>query len=287
MNNIDKGLQKSVINWFPGHMAKTRRELKENLSLIDIVYEVIDARMPISSKIADINDLIKNKLKILIVSKYDLCDKQKTDIILNIYEKEGYIVIPVELLSNNNLSIVIKKTTELLTDINNTRIKKGLKPRIARALIIGVPNVGKSTLINRLVGKNAVKTGNTPGVTKSISWIRINKDIELMDTPGILWPKIEVAEHGYNLAALSSIKEEILNNEDLCNYIIDKMLELYPSNFNERYDINTTNKEEIYIAIAKKRGLLSKGGMPDYEKVYLTVIRDLKDGYLGKITFDR
>jgi len=287
VNNIDKGLQKSVINWFPGHMAKTRRELKENLSLIDIVYEVIDARMPISSKIADINDLIKNKLKILIVSKYDLCDKQKTDIILNIYEKEGYIVIPVELLSNNNLSIVIKKTTELLTDINNTRIKKGLKPRIARALIIGVPNVGKSTLINRLVGKNAVKTGNTPGVTKSISWIRINKDIELMDTPGILWPKIEVAEHGYNLAALSSIKEEILNNEDLCNYIIDKMLELYPSNFNERYDINTTNKEEIYIAIAKKRGLLSKGGMPDYEKVYLTVIRDLKDGYLGKITFDR
>jgi ribosome biogenesis GTP-binding protein YlqF len=286
-DNTDNRQNQTNINWFPGHMAKTRKELKEKLSLIDIVYEVIDARMPISSKIADIDDLVKNKLKILIVSKYDLCDKQKTDIILNIYEKKGYIVIPVELLNTNKLSIVIKKTTELLEDINNARIKKGLKPRIARALVLGVPNVGKSTLINRLVGKNAVKTGNIPGITKSISWIRVNKDIELMDTPGILWPKIEVEEHGYNLAALSSIKEEILNTEDLCNYIIDKMLELYPDNFYERYDTTTNNKEEIYATIAKKRGLLSKGGEPDYEKVYLTVIRDLKDGYLGKITFDR
>jgi len=288
MNNIDNnGVNKTVINWFPGHMAKTRNELKEKLSLIDIVYEVIDARMPISSKIVDIDTLIKNKLRILIVTKYDLCDKVETDKILNRYKEQGYTVIPVELISNSNQSIIIKKSTELLTSINNDRIKKGLKPRVIRALVLGAPNVGKSTLINRLVGKNATKTANKPGVTKSTSWIRINKDIELMDSPGILWPKIEVAEHGYNLAALSSIKEEILNNEDLCNYIIDKIISLYPSNFELRYGIITNQKEELYMSIAKKRGLLTKGGEPDYEKVYLTVIRDLKDGYLGKITLDR
>lgn len=286
-NPAENKFNKIHLSWFPGHMAKTRRELKEKISLIDIVYEVIDARMPISSKIADIDDLIRNKKRILIVSKYDLCDKKETDKILNTYKDNGYIVITVELLSNISLKVVFKETEELLKDINAERLKKGLKPRIARALVLGVPNVGKSTLINRLVGKNAAKTGDRPGITRSISWIRINKDIELMDSPGILWPKIEIEEQGFNLAALSSIKEEILNNEELCSYIVDRMIYLYPTNFYERYGVNSNNKEEIYTTIANKRGLLEKGGKPDFEKVYLIIIKDLKEGYLGKITFDR
>lgn len=286
-NNVKGYEDKKTINWYPGHMAKTKRELKENINLIDVVYEVIDARMPISSKIIDIEDIIKNKSRILVVTKYDLCDKSVTDKILEKYKKDGYTVITCDLLKNVNVKKIIEKTKEIALSINEDRAKKGLKPRKVRALVIGVPNVGKSTLINQLVGRKAVQVGNTPGVTKSIGWIRINNDIELMDSPGILWPKIENQEHAHNLASLSSIKEEILDKEELARYIINKLNELYPSYLLKRYSLEKIDLDTVFDDIGKKRGIFAKGGVIDYDKVYTILIKDLKDGNFGDVTFDR
>jgi len=276
------------INWFPGHMAKTKREISEKLNLIDIVYEVIDARMPISSKIVDIDDLIKDKTRILVVTKYDICDKSETDKILKFYEDSGYKVLPLDLM-NGNVSNLINLTKDIMKDINALRVKKGMKERAARVLIVGVPNVGKSTLINRLVGRKSAGVGNTPGFTKSLSWIRVNKDIELLDSPGILWPKIENQESAHILASLSSIKEEILNIDEIACFILRKLYELYPEKLEERYGITELDEDliEAYDIIATKRGALSRGGVADYEKVSNIIIRDLKNGYFGEITFDR
>ena len=280
--------EKTNINWFPGHMAKTRREISEQLNLIDIVYEVVDSRMPLSSKIVDIDDLIKDKPKILVSTKYDLCDKTETNKILDYYKENGYSVVALDLM-NGNCSSLINATNELMKKINEDRLKKGLKTRSARVLIVGAPNVGKSTLINRLVGKKAAGVGNTPGFTKNLSWIRVNKDIELLDSPGILWPKLENQESAHILAALSSIKEEVVNIDEIACFIIKKMYELYPERLYERYGINELDDDlvEVYEAVGRKRGALSKGGMVDYEKVSNIIVRDLKNGYFGGITLDR
>ena len=282
-------LNKTVINWYPGHMAKTKREISEKLNLIDIVYEVIDARMPISSKIVDINNLIKDKKKVLIMTKYDLCDKDETNKFVNYYESLGYRVIFVDLINGKDTNKIISISQEILKDENQKRINKGLKPRNIRALIVGVPNVGKSTLINRLTGKKSVNVGDRPGVTKQLSWIRINKDIELLDSPGILWPKFDNQENAHILAALSSIKEEILDNMDLACFILKKMYKLYPKNLENRYGITKLTNDflEEFDLIAQRRGALSKGGIADYDKVCNIIIRDLKNGYLGNITLDR
>ena len=283
----EKVFHKTSINWFPGHMAKTKREISDKLNLIDIVYEVIDARMPISSKIVDIDDLIKNKPRILIVTKYDLCDKEETNKILANYKKNGYNIAPVDLMKGDT-SNIISITNEIMSNINQSRISKGMKPRSARVLIIGVPNVGKSTLINRLVGRKSAGVGNKPGFTKTLSWIRVNKDIELLDTPGILWPKLTDQGGAKTLAAFSSIKDEIINIDNIATFILNKLYTLYPNKLKERYDI--TNLDDIvkaYEIIGRKRGALSRGNIVDYEKVSNIIIRDLRNGYFGNITFDR
>ena len=279
---------KTNINWYPGHMAKTKREISEKLNLIDIVYEVIDGRMPISSKIVDIDDLIKDKPKILVVTKMDLCDTEATNTILKRYEEAGYTICPVDLMSGN-VNNLITLTKNMMKTINESRSAKGLSVRAARVLILGVPNAGKSTLINRLVGKKAAGVGNTPGFTKNLSWIRVNKDIELLDSPGILWPKLENQENAHVLAAFSSIKEEILNLDAIACFILKKLYELYPDRLLDRYGIEELDEDfiEAYELIGQRRGALSRGGVVDYEKVSNIIIRDLKNGYFGKITFDR
>ena len=280
---------KTNINWYPGHMAKTKREIIEKLNLIDVVYEVIDARMPLSSKIVDIDELIKDKPRILVMTKYDLCDKVETDKIIKYYENMGYKVVPVDLMSGLNVKRILDYTKEIMDIENKKRESKGMKPRAARALIVGVPNAGKSTLINRLVCKKSAGVGNTPGFTKSLSWIRINKDVELLDSPGILWPKMEDQEAAHVLACLSSIKEEILDTDAIAAFILKKLYELYPDRLEDRYGIVELDEDliESYDMIAKKRGALSRGGVADYDKVSNIIIRDLKNGYFGNITFDR
>lgn len=277
------------INWYPGHMEKAKREIKEKLSLIDIVYEVIDSRMPYSSKIKDIDNLIKDIPKILIMSKYDLCDEIETNKFIEYYTSLGYIVVPTTLNNKKDITVILNRSRELMKEVNEARRKKGMKPRAIRALVMGVPNVGKSTLINKLVGKKKAPTGNKPGITKALGWIRINNDLELLDTPGILWPKIESDIEGYHLAGLSSIKGEIVNKEDLAIYLLRRLYELYPDLLKERYGILKVEEDIIPTLdmIAKKRGALIKGGEIDYEKVYSIVIRDIQEGYLGKITLDR
>jgi len=284
----ENSFQKTNINWFPGHMAKTRREISEKLNLIDIVYEVVDSRMPISSKIVDIDDLIKDKPRVLVFTKYDLCDKAETDKIVEKYKKMCYNVVTLDLMGGN-VNSLISITNDIMKNINLERSKKGLKERAARVLIVGAPNVGKSTLINRLVGKKSAGVGNTPGFTKNLSWIRVNKDIELLDSPGILWPKLENQESAHILAALSSIKEEVVNADEIACFILRKLFELYPDKLKDRYGIEELDDDfiEAYETIGKKRGLLSKGGVVDYEKVSTIIIQDLKNGAFGPITFDR
>ena len=289
MNNEEK-VVKACINWYPGHMAKTKRLISENINLIDIVYEVIDARIPYSSKIKDIDNLLKDKPKILVVTKMDLCDIDETNKFLDKYREDGYIVIPVDLISGKNVNEILIKTKEILKSFDEKRIEKGLKLRSHRALIVGIPNVGKSTLINRLVGKKATNVGNMPGVTKNLSWIRINKDVELLDSPGILWPKFDNEEVALNLASCSAIKEEILNSMDISIHILNKLDSYYKDKLKERYGIDSVNKEdynETFTLIGKKRGCLLKGGVVDSDKVYSLIIKDIKDSNIKGITFDR
>ena len=286
MNEDTKSLPSTSINWFPGHMAKAKREIKEKIDLIDIVFEVIDARIPKSSKNNDIEDIIKNKPRILIMTKSDLCDKSITLEWKKYYESKGYRVVLLDLL-HDNVNEIFNVVNELMESINSKRISKGLKPRRVRSLVLGIPNVGKSTLINRLVGKKAVNVGNKPGITKNLEWIRINDKLELLDTPGILWPKFNDSTIAYNLASMTAIKEEILDVEDISMYIIKTMFKLYPDNIISRYGVNDDEDiVNILDGIGKKIGAV-KNGEVDYDRVYIKVLRDLRDGYLGKITFDR
>ncbi|MEE3342862.1 MAG: ribosome biogenesis GTPase YlqF [Bacilli bacterium] len=289
MNNQDneKVFQKSQINWYPGHMAKTKRQIKEKIDLIDIVFEIIDARIPYTSKNKEVDDIIRNKPRVLIMTKRDLCDEEVSLKWKNYYEDKGYKVVMLDLIKDKSLDSLLNITKDMADAINKKRQDKGMKPRRIRVLILGIPNVGKSTLINRLVGRKATNVGNKPGITKSLEWIRINKDLELLDTPGILWPKLDNNEIALNLASMTAIKEEILNKEEVCIHIINKMIKLYPDSFKERYKLDNLDIDivEILDIIGKNIGAI-RNKETDYEKVYTVILKDLREGYLGRVTFD-
>lgn len=286
---MDNRQNSTNINWYPGHMAKTKRLIKELKDKIDIVFEVVDARIPYSTRVREIDESIINKPRIVVFTKMDLCDKKETEKWVKYYESKGDIVVCIDLENNPNLKPLFSKTKELMTDKNNKRLEKGMMIRKTRVLIIGVPNAGKSTLINRLVGKKAVSVGNKPGVTKDLNWIRINDELELLDTPGILWPKLTQGTEAFNLACFTAIREEILPIYDVIEYFLRTLQKYYPEKLFKRYGIKEVNDDiiETLDIIGTRRGCLIKGGEVDYDKVVQVVMNDIKDGLIENITFDR
>ncbi len=285
MNENNNRVNKSVINWFPGHMAKTYRLLKDEIKNIDIVYELVDARIPKSSKIKDIDNLIKDKLRILIMTKSDLCDLKVTKKWVKFYEEQGYKVLLVDLKNEASYQEIIKYTHELTKDIQIKRQEKGLKGKEIRALVIGIPNVGKSTLINKLTKRKSANVENRPGVTQHLTYLKTNAGIIVLDTPGILWPKIDNETIALNIASTGGIKKEVLNIDEVCVYILNFLYQNYPSLLKEKYDIINNDVEDMYRVIAKKIGAI-KNDEVDYYRVSMKVYNDIITEKIKGITFD-
>jgi ribosome biogenesis GTPase A len=276
---------KTNINWYPGHMAKTKRLINEELKNIDIVYEVIDARIPLSSKIKDIDNLIKSKKRILIMTKKDLCDLDVTNKWAKHYEKMGYKVILVDLKNDLDYKKIIDCTYELTKEIQDKRKEKGLKDKEIRALVIGIPNVGKSTLINKISGKKSANVENRPGVTTSLNYLKTDVGITILDTPGILWPKLDNETAALNIASTGGIKSSILNLDEICVHILNYLYKYYPELLKKKYGIVTNDIIEMYDIIGKKIGAY-KNGEAIYEKVSLKVYNDVIKGLIKGVTYD-
>ncbi len=273
--------------WYPGHMTKAKRQMQEDMKLIDLVIELVDARIPLSSRNPDIDDLGKNKYRLILMNKSDLADRKQTEAWSSYFRSRGFFVVCLDARSKNGMKNVTDVIMEACKEKMERDRKRGIKNRPVRAMVVGIPNVGKSTFINSYAGKACAKTGNKPGVTKGKQWIRLNKNVELLDTPGILWPKFEDQMVGLRLALIGSIKDEILNTDELAIELIHILTDMYPGVLKERYGVDEEQKDtDILCEIAEKRNCLSKGNELDYSKAAALLIDEFRSGKLGKITLE-
>ena len=292
---------KTNINWFPGHMAKTKRQISEDLKLVDVIVEILDARIPISSQNPEIKTMTQNKKKIIVLNKCDLSDEKENSKWLEYFIKQGNRAVLVNSSTGQGINQVIKQIQLIMEEETKKFLEKGRKGRKTRVMVVGIPNVGKSSFINRIAKKNSAEVGNRPGITKQKQWIRINNEIELMDTPGVLWPKFENEEVALNLAFTGTIKDDVLDITEIAYNLTKYLLTNYQSNLIERYSLNkelineilsrdldeNENIYEIMQVIGKKRGAIISGGNVDDEKTSRIILDDFRSGKLGKITLDR
>jgi len=278
------------IQWFPGHMAKARRQIEEKLKVIDIVYELVDARIPLSSSNPMLNEIIKNKPKLVLLNKDDLADPSITKKWIDYYKSQGIEAISVNSLTGNLEKTIYQKTKEILSDLIIKEKERGMTERPFNAMVLGIPNVGKSQFINNLAKKNKAKTGNLPGVTRIQSFLNAGDNLRIYDNPGVLWPKFDDESTGFKLALLGSIKDSIIPLDDVTLYGIDYLKKFYPKNLENRYNLNLSELEsnlDILNEIGKKRGCLVSGGEIDYDRVFNLFLNDLRNGILGRMSFER
>ncbi|WP_188540745.1 ribosome biogenesis GTPase YlqF [Paenibacillus segetis] len=283
-----------TIQWFPGHMTRARRQIQDKLKLIDVVIELLDARLPLSSRNPMIDDILQGKPRMIVLNKADLADSTVTREWMEFFKNEGHLTIAVDASTGLGIKEIPILAKQLLKEKIDRQIAKGINPRAVRALIVGIPNVGKSTLINRLAGRNIAATGDRPGVTKGQQWIKVGTEMELLDTPGILWPKFEDQNVGYRLAVTGAIKEEILNVEDIAFFAVKYLSKYYWSPMQERFDLGEQprdfdNPDEIVSvmeAIGRKRGCIVSGGRVDLEKASSLLLRELRAGKMGTFSLE-
>lgn len=276
------------IQWYPGHMTKAVRMMQEDIKLIDIVIELVDARVPYSSKNPDIDELAKNKFRLILLNKVDLADDKITAQWEQYYQKKGFAVAKINARSGAGIKAITGVIQETCKEKIERDRKRGILNRPIRAMIVGIPNVGKSTFINSYAGKACTKTGNKPGVTKGKQWIRMNKNVELLDTPGILWPKFEDQQVGVRLALIGSIKDDILNIQELALELISYLVKNYPGVLAENYHADESAESYAILSqIAENRQCKLKGDQPDYDKAAAILLENYRNGKLGRMTLER
>ena len=273
--------------WYPGHMTKARRMMQEDIRLIDLVIELLDARVPYSSRNPDIDELGKNKARLVLLNKADLADARRSRMWAEYFREKGCLAAEIDSRNGAGMKQIQELIREACREKTERDRKRGILNRPVRAMVAGIPNVGKSTFINTLAGKACAKTGSRPGVTKGKQWIRLKKSVELLDTPGILWPKFEDQTVGQKLAVIGSIRDEILQAEELAMWIIGFLRAEYPGTLKERYGMPEDGTDlELFGGIAESRGCLQKGGQPDLKRAAALVVDDLRNGRLGRVTLE-
>lgn len=273
--------------WYPGHMVKAKRVIKENLKLVDLVLELVDGRIPLSSRNPDIDEIVGEKPRIILLSKSDLADKDKTAIWNKHFINDGHKCVEVDLIKGTGLKKVLGLAKEIGAKRHQSQLLRGRINRPTRMMILGIPNVGKSTLINKLANKSVAQTGDKPGVTKQKQWIRTQNNLEMMDTPGVLWPKFDDDFVGFKLAVTGAIKDEIVNVEDMAYRLIEFLQVNYPSFLEKRYQVVENHTPQDYLVkLSEKRGFLQQGSSVDYMKGAEVLIREFRQGKIGKITLD-
>jgi ribosome biogenesis GTPase A len=289
VKNGINGVTIMTIQWFPGHMAKARREVTEKLKLVDIIFELVDARIPHSSRNPMIDEIIQHKPRIILLNKADMADKEITEQWIEYFRQKGMPALAINSQAGVGMKEIVSMAKKQLSEKFARMKAKGLKPRAIRAMIVGIPNVGKSTLINRLAKKNIAKTGNTPGVTKAQQWIKVGKELELLDTPGILWPKFDDQEVGLKLAVTGAIKDALLNMHDLAIYALRFLEKAYPERLRDRFKLEKVPEDmvELFDELGKARGCLTVGGEVDYDKVAELVVREIRLEKLGPLSFEK